>query len=714
MTDNELNSLGFMSDSNFDFPDRRDFIRLLGPGLYVFFSAEEALLFGQAARGGRGYPEDFNAYLRIGEDGNTTCYTGKVELGQGIIASLAQMLAEELEVRYESVQMIMGDTKLCPWDGGTNGSRSIKYFGPALRAAGAEAREVLIQLAAEHLHLPQDSLVAGEGLVRDKTDPQKKVTYGALTKGKTIERHLEKKPPLKQPAAFTVCGKSLPRKDAMEKATGEAKFAGDYRLPGMLYGRVLRPPAHGARLKNIDVSGVKEIGAARIIQDGDLVAVLHSLPDQADKALLKIMAEFETAEAKADDQTIHKYLLEAGPRENIIENKGDLTQGQGLAAFKFNETFFTPYIAHAPMETHTALAQVESDGATVWIGTQRPFGAQEEIARILGLSAEKVRVITPYVGGGFGGKSAIGQAIQAVRLSKASGKPVQVAWTREEEFFYDTFMPAAVVKISSGLDSSQRIVFWNYEVFYAGERSSQNFYDVPHLRTVARGGWAGGGSGPHPFGTGAWRGPGSNTNIFARESHIDIMASKIGMDPLEFRLRNLTDKRMIRVLKAAAEKFGWKPAKAPSRRGHGMVCLDYLGTYVAAMAEIQVNKNSGRIQVHRVVHAQDMGPVIHPEGAKMQIEGGITMGLGYCLSEEIHFQGGDIKDLSFSRYEIPRFSWSPKIEVVLIDNPDMAPSGGGEPPNVGMGGLIANALYDAVGIRLNRFPFTADRIKAGL
>jgi CO/xanthine dehydrogenase Mo-binding subunit len=291
-----------------------------------------------------------------------------------------------------------------------------------------------------------------------------------------------------------------------------------------------------------------------------------------------------------------------------------------------------------------------------------------------------------------------------------TGSPVQVFYTREDEFFYDTFMPAAIVKISSGLNSSNRIVFWDYQVSFAGERSSQNFYDVPHLRTVSHGGFSGGGASPHPFGTGAWRGPGSNTNIYARESHIDVMASKADIDPLEFRLNNLTDKRMSRVLKAAAEKFGWKPAKAPSGRGHGVVCFDYLGTYVAAMAEIKVDKNTGKIQVIRVVLAEDMGPVINPEGAKMQIEGGITMGLGYCLSEEIHFKGGEIKDLSFSSYEIPQFSWLPAIEAVLIDNPDIPPSGGGEPPIVGMGGLIANALFDATGVRLNRLPLTPERI----
>jgi nicotinate dehydrogenase subunit B len=712
MTNDEIRNPVVDESSSAGGLGRREFLKLLGPGLYVFFALDETLLLSQEGGGGRGYPSDFNAYLRIGEDGRVSCFTGKIEMGQGIIAALAQMLAEELEVSYNSVSVVLGDTRLCPWDGGTNGSRSVKYFGPALRAAGAEAREVLVQMAAEQLRVPQDRLVVKDGVVSDKSDPAKKTTYSALAKGKTIERHLEKKPPLKNPADFVVCGKSLPRVDAPEKVTGKAKYAGDIRLPGMLYGRVLRPPAHGAKLKSVDVSAAKAVKDARVLQDGDFVAVVHPLPDIAEKALSLIMTQYELPEAKADDKTIHQHLMTVPPRESVIESRGDLAKGREMASLNFEESYLTPYVAHAPMETHTAVAQPDGDGMTLWIGTQRPFGAQEEIAKVLGLPAGKVRVITPYVGGGYGGKSQIGQAVQAARLAKMTGSPVQVFYTREDEFFYDTFMPAAIVKISSGLDTAGRIVFWDYQVSFAGERSSQNFYDVPHLRTVSRGGFSAGGGSPHPFGTGAWRGPGSNTNIYARESHIDAMAAKAGMDPLEFRLKNLADKRMIRVLNAAASRFAWKPAKAPSGRGCGVVCFDYLGTYVAAMAEIKADKKTGKVQVLRVVHAQDMGPVINPEGARMQIEGGITQGLGYCLSEEIHFKGGEIKDLSFSSYEIPQFSWAPKVEAVLVDNREIPPSGGGEPPIVGMGGLIANALFDATGVRLNRLPLTPERIKA--
>ena len=699
--------------SHDDLLQRREFLKLLGPGIYFLFSIDD-LLLGQQTRSTAGsYPEDFNAYFRIAEDGHVTCYSGKVELGQGSIASLAQMLAEELEVPFNSVSMVLGDTKLCPWDGGTNGSRSIKYFGPALRAAGAEAREVMIQMAAEYLKLPPERLIAKDGTISDKSDPKNKVAYGFLAQGKIIERHLQKKPPLKSPTDFKVCGKPLPRADFREKVTGGAQFAGDIRLPKMMYGKVLRPPGHGAKVKNVDLSAAKMNKDAIVLQEGDFIAVVHPLPDMAENTLSLIKAEYELPEATVDDRNIYERILNTTARDNIIEQKGDLDLGRKLAVQQFEESYFTPYIAHAPTETHSAIADVREDSATVWIGTQRPFGADSEIARAIGMTADKVRIITPYVGGGFGGKSQVGQAVQAARLSKMTGVPIQVVWTREEEFFYDTFQPAAVVKITSGLDASNRITFWDYQVFFAGERSSQNIYNVPNLRTTSRGSGFGGG-GPHPFPTGAWRGPGSNTNIFSRESHIDTMAAKTGLDPLEFRLQNLTDERMIRVIRAAAEKFGWTASKSLGGRGCGMVCLDYLGTYVAAMAQIQVDKNSGRIRVERIVHAQDMGPVINPEGACMQIEGAVTMGLGYCLSEEIHFSGGVIKDLDFRSYEIPRFSWVPQIEAILVENQKIAPSGCGEPPIVGMGAMLANALFNATGIRIRQLPLTPQRIKASL
>jgi isoquinoline 1-oxidoreductase len=693
---------------------RREFFRLLGGGIVIAFSVEDplaALVETPQRRYGRDYPTDFNAYLKIGEDGRVSCFTGKIEMGQGIIIALAQIMAEELEVSLSSVDMVMGDTALCPWDMGTFGSRSVKYFGPALRAAAAEAKIILVQLAAEHLNVSVDRLIVKDGIVIDKHNPKKQVSYAQLAMGKKIERHLEKKPSMKQISKFTVSGKSAERTDSVEKVTGKAQYAGDIRLPDMLYARILRPPDHGAILKSLDTSKIKAMKDVQVVQDGDLIAVLHPHPEEAQRAADKIKADYTLPMAKVDDQTIFEHLVEIAPEGEIVVEQGNLDEGRKLASMTFEETYLNRYVAHAPIEPHTAIAKIEGKKATVWASTQRPFGAQEEVAQALGFSSENVRIITPFVGGGFGGKNQNKQVVEAARLAKLAGRPVQVAWSREEEFFNDTFQPAAVIKIASGLNESNQIVFWDYHIFFAGARSSEPFYDIPHYKVISRGSWGRGAQDAHPFAVGAWRGPGSNTNNFARESHIDLMAAKAGIDPLQFRLMNLKDKRMIKALKAVSDKFGWNSRKKTKGRGYGIACLDYLGTYVAAMAEVEADGKSGSVQVKRVVCAQDMGRVINPQGARLQIEGCITMGLGYTLAEEIHFKGGRIYDLNFDTYQIPRFSWLPKIETILIDNPELAPQGGGEPAITCVGGVIANAVYDALGFRLFQLPMTAERIK---
>jgi nicotinate dehydrogenase subunit B len=713
MNENEFLDIDF-TDIKFD-PNlsRRELLKALGGGIIIFFCVGDSSVL-EAQRRGRSYPEDFNAYLRIGADGRVTCCSGKIEMGQGVITSLAQMLADEMDVSLESIDMVMGDTSVCPWDMGTFGSMSTRFFGPPLRAAGAEARRVLLELAAEHLKLPQERLGIENGLIYDKQQKGKCVTCGELAKGKTIARRAREKPALKQPSEFKVMNKSFTRRDAVEKVTGKAHYAGDIRLPGMLYAKLLRPPAHGARLRNVDTSAAEKIEGVTVVHEGDLVAVLHKNPDQAAEAVSKIQAEFDPSPSKLDDQNIFDHLLKSAGSGNAAPQGGNLEEGQKQAEILVEQTYLDGYKAHAAMETHTALAQVEGDKATVWISTQTPFPTKDQIAREPGIPADNVRVITPFVGGGFGGKSSGGQSLEAARLSKITGKPVQVCWSREEEFFYDTFRPAAVVKIKSGMTREGKAVLWDYAVYYAGSRGAELFYDIPNHRTSAIGGGFGGGANPHPFATGAWRAPGNNTNSFARESQIDVMAAKAKMDPVEFRLKNLKNERAIRTLKAAAEKFGWKPAPAPSGRGLGVAVGIDSDTFVAEIAEVQVDKRTGRIQVKRVVCAQDMGLVINPEGATIQVEGCITMGLGYTLTEDIHFRNGMILDRNFDTYELPRFSAVPKIETVLLDLKDEPAHGGGEPAIIVVGAVVANAIHDATGARLLQLPMTPERVRKAI
>jgi isoquinoline 1-oxidoreductase len=553
-----------------------------------------------------------------------------------------------------------------------------------------------------------------DGVVFDKTRSKNRVAYGRLTRGKIIEKHLKKLPPLKPASEFTIMGKPYLRRDAHEKVTGKAQYAGDIRLPGMVYAKILRPPAHGATLQSVDTSAAERMRGVHVIRDGDLIAVLHEHPDEAERALAEINAQFDMPKTGVDDRSIFDRLLKMAPEPEIASEGGDLRTGEGRASTIFEETYLNSYVSHAPIETHTAVAYIEKGKATVWVSTQRPFGAKEAVASSLGFPSKNVRVIATFVGGGFGGKNSNREAVEAARLAKLTGKPVQVAWSREEEFFYDTFRPAAVVKIKSGINDAGDIVLWDYNVYFAGQRGCAQFYEIPHHREAVYGGWRGISPDCHPFAVGPWRAPANNTNTYARDLHVNIMASKAGIDPLEFRLRHLKDKSMIGVLKAAAKKFGWRSSKTPSGRGYGISCGIDVGAYVATMAEVGIYKGSGKVRVKRVVCTQDMGFVMNPEGATMQIEGCITMGLGYALTEEIRFKNGQILDLNFDTYDIPRFSWLPEIETVLVENADLPPQGGGEPAIICMGGVIATAIYDATGAKLFQLPMTSARVKEAL
>jgi isoquinoline 1-oxidoreductase len=590
---------------------------------------------------------------------------------------------------------------------------STRFFGPALRAAAAEAKTVLLDLAAERLKAPTRHLSVENGVVFVTADRKSRVTFGQLAKGQKITRRLDGKAVTTSVSEFTVMGKPVKRTDAVAKVTGRAQYAGDIRVSDMLYANILRPPAHGAALKNVNTAAAEKMPGVIVVNRDGLIAALHHDPEAAEKALASIKAEFDLPRPTVDDTTIFEHLLDSAPQAQETDRRGDLAAGEKAAVSVIEGKYLTAYGAHAPIETHTALARIEGGKATVWISTQSPFRNRQQIAQAIGFAPERVRVITPFVGGGFGGKNPAQQAVEATRLAQITGKPVQVTWSRAEEFFYDTYRPAAVVKIKSGIDRAGKICLWDYNVYFAGARSAEQFYDVPHniIRVYGRGM---GGETQHPFATGPWRAPGAPVNVFARESQIDIMAARAKIDPLEFRLNNISDPRMRKVLQTTADRFGWKKAAAPSGRGFGIACGMDAETYVAEIAEATVESASGRVKVKRIVCAQDMGIVINPEGATMQMEGCIMMGLGYALSEDIRFKGGQILTTNFDTYALPRFSWMPQIETILVKNDELPPKGGGEPPIVPIGAAVANAIFDATGARLYQFPMTPERVQGGL
>ena len=689
---------------------RRSFIKLLGGGIILFFQPwDPAGLLAMPQQQRRTLTKDYNAFLHIAEDGMVTCYTGKIEMGQGIITGLAMMMADELDIPFEKVKMVMGDTELCPYDAGTWGSQSTQTFGPAMRAAAAEAKAVLIELASAQLGVPATDLVVKEGLISDRDNVNASVTYAQLAKGKKLEKYLDVKPAAENFSGFTIVGTPHKRVDAIDKVTGRAKYTGDLKIPGMVFARILRPPSHGARMTSVDVSGAEKIPGVQVVREGDFVAVVGENKDRVDEAVVRIKAEFSFKELPVNDKNVYEWMVKAESRSSVVREGGNIGEGRKRSAKVFESEYHDPYVAHAAIETHTALAHLVDGKMNVWASTQSPFGLQDAIVNELKMTRETVRVRTPFLGGGFGGKAAYQQGVEAAKLAKLTGKPVMLMWTREEEFFYDTFHTANVIRVSSGIDDSGKISFWDYHVWFAGTRGSEVIYDVPDFRTMSysenRAAFQ-----VHPFGTGPWRAPNNNSNTFAREVQIDIMASAAGIDPLEFRLKNLRDEKMIACLRSVADKFGYTPAKGPSGRGIGIACGHDAGTWVAEIAEVRVDKASGKVKVLRVACSQDMGLCVNPEGALIQMEGCITMALGYTLTEEVHFEGGDVLDRGFDTYEIPKLSWLPKIDCVILDRKDKPPKGGGEPAIIAVGAAVANAIFDATGARLYRTPMTPERV----
>lgn len=695
---------------------RRTFFKLSGGGIVIFIGLDPSTVRAQDA--GRLYPEDFNAYLVIRKNGRVTVFSGKIEMGQGVLTSQAQMVAEELDVELAAIDMVLGDTDQCPWDMGTFGSLTTRMFGPALRAAAAKARAALTRLAANKFGVPEESLVTKDGVISVRGEPGRHISYGELSKGARIAQVVDEEAALRAASDFRVIGSSPLRLDALEKVTGAAKYAADIRRQGLLYARILRPPMHGATLLKLDTLNAEKVSGTMLVKHGGLIAVLNADPEAATAALAQVKADWSLPEQKVDPGNIFEHISKQATKQKIVTSKGDIADARVGVATLFEMTYQKGYVAHAPIEPHAAVAEIRDGKATIWASTQTPFPARDQIAKMLGMEPKNVRVITPFLGGGFGGKSANGQAAEAAQLAQITGKPVQVAWSRAEEFFYDRFDPAAVVKIVSGTSRDGKIALWDYLVYAAGERGATPVYDIANVSVRSNGGTSYGsdsaGASVHPFAVGPWRAPGANMNVFATESQIDIMASAAGVDPLALRLKNLTDPRMIRVLNAAALAFGWKDAATPSRRGFGLACSVDAGTYVATMAEVSINPATGQVKVLRVVCAQDMGIVVNPEGAKMQMEGGITMGLGYTLTEELQFHGGEILDRNFDTYAIPRFSGAPPIKAVLVKNDTLAPQGGGEPAITTTGAVIANAVFDAIGVRMTQLPMTPKRILQAL
>jgi len=676
---------------------RRDFLRVFGGGLLVCactpsMSAQES----GRTRGSHELPKDVSAWLHIDDDGHITVFTGKVEMGQNIRTSLAQQVAEELKVPVQAISLTMGDTDLVPWDAGTFGSRTTPTMGPQLREMAAAARGVLIDLAAHNWKVDAAKLVAVDGKISDPAT-KRSCPYGELTHGQKLVKVVNADPALTPAPDWKVAGQPVPKVDGTSFVTGKHQFTSDIDRPGMLCGKVLRAPTFRATLTDLDVGAAKAHVEVTVVRDGDFVGVAAPDMGSAQQALSALKPQWK-APPQISDRDLYNYLREAADKSDREEpeSAGSIESAMVSAEVKLKQTYTVAYIQHAPLEPRAAVAEWQGDKLTVWTGTQRPFGVRDQLSSAFRISSQNVRVLVPDTGSAYGGKHTADAAIEAARLAKVAGKPVKVVWTREEEFTWAYFRPAGVIDVSSGASRNGTIAAWEYHNFNSGSSGIGTPYNIANKRIQFHPVEA-------PLRQGSYRGLAATANHFARESHMDELAHAVGLDPLQFRLKNITNDRLRAVFEAVAEKVDWGKQQPASGHGWGIAGGIEKGGYVAAVAEVEAR--SGEFpKVLRIVEAFECGAVVNPNGLRNQIEGSITMGLGGALLESIGFDNGRITNPHFAEYRVPRFLDVPKIEVVLVDRKDLPSAGAGETPIVGVAPAIANAIFAATGERLRSMP----------
>jgi isoquinoline 1-oxidoreductase len=699
---------------NFHF-DRRDFIKAFGLGIVFIVPAARTLAQqrgqGESGRGGgnQSLPNDIDAWIHIDEKGDVTAFTGKVEVGQNTRTTLTQSVADELHVPVESVHLVMGDTDLTPFDMGTFGSRSTPTMVPQLRKAAAAAREMLITMAAEQLKVePADlRIVDARFLNHDKS---KTLTLAEVAKGRKLVKVIPDNIAITQPKDWTVAGTSVTKVDARNYVTGKHRYTFDVKREGMLYGKIVRPAAFNASLVSVDAKSAEAMPGVKVVTDGTFIGVVAPDAQTASKAANAIAVDWKTPGQPSNKELFDVLRQPAGNQRagggegggGGSRPQGSMADGLAAADKKLEQTYTVQYIAHAPLEPRAAVAEWNGEKLTVWTGSQRPFGVRSELAEAFHISEDKVRVIVPDTGSGYGGKHTGECAVEAARLAKATGKPVKLTWTREEEFTWAYFRPAGVIDIKSGVKNDGSITAWEFHNYNSGASGIQIKYDVPNNDIRFH-------PSNSPLKQGSYRGLAATANHFARESHIDELAHAVNIDPLEFRLKNIKDERLRDVLQATAKAFGWGKSKPSSNHGFGIACGFEKGGYVATCAEIAIEPPSDketnkRVRIVRVVEAFECGAIVNPKHLHNQIEGSIVMAIGGALFESIQFDDGKILNPHFAQYRVPRFSDLPKIEVVLVDRKDIASAGAGETPIVGLAPAVANAIFSATGVRLRSLP----------
>ena len=683
--------------------NRRRFFQVMGSGLAVAFATYKSAA--GVLTDDEKLPEDqVGAWIHVGENGKVTIYTGKAEVGQNIRTSLAQIVSEELRVPIEKIEMVLGDTDLTPYDRGTFGSRSIPYMGPQLRKAAATAREALIDMAAKEWKTDRNGLYVENAEVRNRRTGQS-VGIGKLTGGKEIVKGLDEQVTVTPPEKWKVAGTSVAKVNGESFLTGEHRYVSDMKLPGMMYGKILRAPSYGATLASVDVSAAKKISGVVVVHDNDFVGVAAPDLHTARKALDAIRAEWKTVSQPGRAEIFsHLKKTSGGEGGRGDDSSGDVGPALADAPVKAQQTFQVDYIAHAPLEPRAGLAQWVDGKLTVWTGTQRPFGVQEDLAEVFHMPKENIRVIQPDTGSGYGGKHTGEAGIEAARLAKEANKPVKVLWTREEEFTWAYFRPAGVIEVKAGADKNGILQAWEFHNYNSGGSGIRTPYEVANRKIQFH-------PSDSPLRQGSYRGLAATANVFARECIMDDLAAALKMDPLEFRLKNLREQRMIDVLKGAAEKFGWSKYKPQAGHGIGIACGTEKGSFVATCVEVSFDRSNEEVKVVRAVTAFECGAIINPVHLENQIQGAVVQGIGGALFEWIDFKDGKILNAQFSGYRVPRFSDMPILETVMLNRLDIPSLGAGETPILGIAPAIRNAIASATGKKLYTLPLIPNGLR---
>ncbi len=755
---------------------RRDFLRTSG-ALIVGFSSAGTLLRAQGGGPSPGSPSanQVDSWIAIAADGSVTAYSGKEELGQGISTAQTQLVAEELCVPIQRVKLIYCDTAMTPDQAHTSGSQShpANFNQGNLAQAGATARQALLKLASERLGAPVDQLTASDGAISVTGSPSKTVSYGALLGGKKFNLTLDKNARRKPAPEWTVLGKPVPRPDLAALVSGQFEYVHNVRLPGMLHGRVVRPPAVGATVISVDEGSVKDLpGLVKVVVKKNFVGVVAQKPWQAIQAANKLRVNWTPGSGLPSHANFYDHLRNQKPtRETLLVDSKDVDQRLAEAATTLNATYHHPYQMHGSIGSSCAVADVQGDKATIYSPTQAVWYQRNTAAMVLGLMPENLHVIYRPGAGCYGLNGADTVTYDAALLSQAVGKPVRVQLSRKDEMAWENYGNAYVMDERAGLDAQGNIIAWHHESWSPtlgnrpGPRTPGNVITgllvgfepepfqprspAPDPRNYNNGSngvpsyvagrvdGANRGTGAvkservllhnvqSPFWTGPLRSPARLQNTFAHECFMDELAAKVKADPLAYRLRHLSDPRLSDVLKAAAKAANWdsRPSPKPNLRkvglatGRGMACVLYEGDngYSAMVVEVEVNQDTGKVAVRHIVAATDCGPISNPDGLRNQIEGGALQGASRALGEEVTWDEQKVTSVDWGTYRsLPVGFDLPKIDSVLLNRPDEEATGAGELSITLVAAAIGNAIFDATGARIRQVPFTPERIKAAL